>query len=107
MNLFALAAILIGLGIAAAVAVRAIGGNIAVVDDWRVAWRYYSTWGWLFVAMLPDLWNSLLAGGYLDAGDVPSEFSWSVKIALAGTFILKQIKQVERPAPPEFKGGKG
>lgn len=102
MNLLALLAIIIGLGIAAAFAVRAIGGNVTVVDDWRTAWRYYSTWGWAFVALLPDLWNGLLAGGYLDAGDVPQEFSWSIKLALIGTFLLKQVKQVKRPELPDF-----
>lgn len=105
-TILAIVALLIGLVLAFAVAVRALGGNVALVDDWKSAFRYYSTWGWMFVAMLPDLWNSLIAGGYLDQGDVPSEFSWSVKLALIGTFILKQIKQVERPAPPVF-GPKG
>lgn len=104
--ILAVFALLIGLVLAFAVAVRALGGNIALVDDWKLAFRYYSTWGWMFVAMLPDLWNSLIAGGYLDQGDVPSEFSWSVKLALIGTFLLKQIKQVDRPAPPVF-GNKG
>lgn len=102
MNLLGLLALVIGLAVAAAFAVRALGGNIALVDDWKLAFRYYSTWGWMFVALLPDLWNSLIAGGYLDQGDVPSEFSWSVKLALIATFVLKQIKQVERPAPPVF-----
>ena len=101
-TIIAILAIVIGLGIAAAVAVRAIGGNVTLVDDWRKAWRYYSTWGWLFVAMLPDLWNGLIAGGYLSMDDVPREFSWAVKLALAGTFFLRQIQQVKAPALPDF-----
>ena len=35
-------------------------------------------------------------------GDAPQEFSWSVKLALIGTFLLKQVKQVKRPDLPDF-----
>lgn len=100
MNLLALLAILIALGIAAAVAVRAIGGNISVVDDWKKAWSYYSTWGMAFVAMLPDLWNAAVSGGYLGEGDVPDTFSWTIKAGLLMTFLIKQIRQVKPPTSP-------
>lgn len=100
--LLAIATILIALCIVAAVAVRAIGGNITLVDDWKSAWRYYSTWGWLVVAMLPEVWNALITGGYLNADDVPDQFSFYTKIGLAAVFALKMIQQVKRPKLPDF-----
>lgn len=104
MNLLALLAIVIALGIAAALGVRAIGGNISVVDDWKKAWSYYSTWGMAFVAMLPDLWNAAISGGYLDQGDVPGAFSWAVKIGLLATFLIKQVRQAQPPKLPFDNG---
>lgn len=100
MNLLALLAIIIALGIITALGVRAIGGNIAVVDDWKKAWLYYSSWGMAFVAMLPDLWNAAISGGYLDQADVPGAFSWAIKAGLLLTFLIKQIRQVKPPAIP-------
>ena len=100
MSLFAILAIVIALGIAAALAVRAIGGNISLVDDWKKAWSYYSSWGMAFVAFLPDLWNAAISGGYLSDGDVPDTFSWAVKIGLLTTFLIKQIRQVKPPKSP-------
>lgn len=102
LTLLATLAILIGLGIAMALAVRAIGGNFTLVEDWKKAWRYYSTWGMAFVALLPDLWNGLLTAGYLNTDEIPQGFSWSIKIALIGTLIIRQVKQIKPPKLPEW-----
>ncbi|HOU64680.1 MAG TPA: hypothetical protein PK861_01435 [Thermomonas sp.] len=106
MSLLSLLGIVIALFIVMAVAVRAIGGNFLLVDDWRKAWKFYSTWSLAFLALLPDLWNSLagagFVGGYSD--DIPPAFNWALKIGVMVAFLLRQVKQVKAPELPDFDG---
>lgn len=104
MNLTLLAtfALLIGIAIAMALAVRAIGGNITLIDDWKKAWRWYSTYALLFISLLPDLFNGLAAGGYLDGTPIEREFSWALKLVTGGAFLLRIIKQLPKPKLPDW-----
>lgn len=102
LSLLATLAVLIGIGIAFALAVRAIGGNIGLVEDWKKAWRWYSTYAFVFLALLPDLFNGLLQGGYLSGTPVDEKFSWIAKVFIAGAFILRSIRQIKPPALPEW-----
>ena len=100
MNIFILLLILIALVLVCAVAVRAIGGNFMLVDDWCKAYKFYSTYALGLVAFLPDIFNGLLAGDYLAGTPVSDQFSMWLKIGAGLTFVLRMIKQVKPPASP-------
>lgn len=103
MNLYLIAAALVALGVLAAVGVRALGGNLAVLDHWKQAWRYYSTFGLLLIAELPNIWNAVMASGALSMDAVPGEFVWATRIMAAVTAALLYIKQVDRPEAPDLR----
>lgn len=103
MNFYLIAAALVALGVLAAVGVRALGGNLAVLDHWKQAWRYYSTFGFLLIAELPNIWNAVMASGALTMDAVPGEFVWATRAMAIATAALLYVKQVERPKAPELK----
>lgn len=104
--LFTLLAVVIVVAIACALLVRAIGGRLTVIEDWKKAWKFYSMWALVFIGMLPDLWNSMIASGIAFSGDeVPGAFSWTIKSVVAGAFALRFVKQAGKPPePPDFDG---
>ncbi len=104
MNLTLILALLVILVLVAALAVRAIGGNITLVEDWTKAWKWYSTYALLFVGALPDVFNALLAGDYLSGTPVSEEFTWWVRAAAGATFVLRSLRQVKPPPAPTFDG---
>jgi hypothetical protein len=102
MYLLIIAAV-IAVVIVGAVLVRAIGGNITILDHWKQAWKFYSTWFLLLLAESPNIWNAAIAAGVFEVEAVPGEFAWMTRIASLGTFIVLYIKQLpKRPAPPEW-----
>ena len=101
-DLILVLAALVAIFILGAVAVRALGGNITVVDDWKKAWKWYSTYALALVAFLPEIFNALLAGDYLGGAPVSDDFSFWLKAAAAGTFVLRTLKQVPKPEAPTF-----
>lgn len=107
MNVLLLFAVIVGLCILAAVAVRAIGGNITLVEHWKLAWRFYSTYALLLVAELPGIWNAVVSSGGVNVDEVPGEFAWATRAMAAVTAVLIYIKQADRPRPqrPDFNAG--
>lgn len=102
MNLYLLLALVVAAAIAGALMVRAIGGNFTLIEDWKKAFTFYSTYALGLVAFLPDIFNGLLSGGYLEGTPVGDQFSLWVKIGAALTFFLRMIKQVPKPQLPKF-----
>lgn len=100
MNLYLIFAALVLLVIVSAVAVRAIGGNIKVIEHWKQAWKFYSTWLLLLIAEAPNIWNGAIAAGVIDVANVPGEFSWFTRAASLVTFLLLYIRQA--PKPPDL-----
>lgn len=104
MNLVTILWALVALAVVAAVAVRAIGGNLRLVSHWKLAFKYYSTYGALLLAFLPDFWNALVAAGTFDGLD--GEFGlWqniTIKALVAWNLLVSQIKQVDAPKKPDF-----
>lgn len=98
--LLAAAAVLVV--IALAVGVKFLGGNLSIVGHWRDTLRYYSTWGLAIVAESPNIWNAAIASGVLEAGDVPGEFAWATRALAVWVFWTTRVKQIDRPAKPNF-----
>ncbi|GGD45750.1 hypothetical protein [Pseudoxanthomonas indica] len=107
MNLLLLVALIVAFVVAAALGVRAIGGNITLVEDWKKAWRWYSTYGLILLAAMPDIFNALLAGDYLAGTPVSEEFSWWIRIGAGATFLLRSLNQLKRPDLPKFDSTDG
>jgi hypothetical protein len=99
MILLALAALIVTV-IAAAIAIKALGGNIALVDDWKKAWRYYSSYGLLLLAELPAIWAAAASEGLVSGVDLPEGYAWAQRAIAWGTFIVLRVKQIDRPGNP-------
>ena len=85
-----------------AIGIRAAGGNIALVDHWTAFLKHYSTYALLLVGMLPEIFNEIVTGGFLDGTEVSQEFSWLNKGLVLFTFIVLKIKQAPKPTKPIF-----
>lgn len=102
-QLFALLGLVILAVLVGALMVRAIGGNITLLDDWKQAARWYSTWGLIGVGMLPDLWNTAVAHGYVSWDAVPGAFGNALKFSVLAVFVVSKIKQGGSAPPlPDF-----
>ena len=97
----ALAAIVL-FAIIVAIGIRAAGGNIALVDHWTAFLKHYSTYALGLVAFLPEIFNEIVSGGYLDGTEVSETFSWANKAMVLFTFIVLKIKQAPKPSKPLF-----
>lgn len=102
MNPILILALLVGVVVLGALLVRAIGGNFTLIEDWQKAWKFYSTYALALIAFLPEIFNGILSGGYLEGAPVGEDFSFWLKIGAAATFALRMVKQVPKPALPEF-----
>ena len=103
MNLLLLiVALLILATIVTAILIRAAGGNIALVDHWTAFLKHYSTYALGLVAFLPEIFNEIVSGGYLDGTEVSETFSWANKAMVLFTFIVLKIKQAPKPDKPTF-----
>lgn len=95
-------AVLIALGILGAVAVRALGGNIALVEDWKKTITYYSQWAWGLMLILPTAINEAAAEGLFDLNGLGSTETWMIRgVALMG-LLSRLIAQRPKPAKPVF-----
>ena len=97
---FYIIAVIVLAVIAFALLIRAIGGNFTLIQDWRKAWKFYSTYMLALVAFLPEIFNAIVSGGYLEGDPVSEKFSFWLKIGAGTTFALRMIKQVPKPKSP-------
>lgn len=75
-----------------------------IISDWRQGWKFYSTWALALLAVMPDVYNALLAAGLLDAEVMPELASWAVRLVAIAGIVSRFISQT-RPdaAKPEIK----
>lgn len=103
MNLiYILIALVVLAGILLAISIRAAGGNLALVDHWKAAFKHYSTYGLGLIAFLPEIFNEVIRGGYLDGTEVSDSFSWINKALVLFTFLVAKIRQAPKPSLPTF-----
>lgn len=94
--------VLIVCGILGAMAVRALGGNIALIEDWKKAFSYYSQWVWGLMLVLPTAINQAAAEGLFALDGLGSTEAWIIRgTALLGLFS-RLIAQRPKPAKPVF-----
>lgn len=71
-----------------------------LIDGWNKAYKMYSTWFFIIIGALPDIYNQAIASQVIQADAVPVVFSRIINmIAFAGltSRLLKQ-KRVEKDA---------
>ncbi|UNK43446.1 hypothetical protein MNO14_05010 [Luteimonas sp. S4-F44] len=68
-----------------------------IVTDWRKVWRYYSTWVLALLALMPDLYATLVASGLLAGDGIPSVASWIIRCLAVAGIALRFVSQA-RPA---------
>lgn len=99
MNILLILLLLVAAVLIAVVAVRAIGGNALVIDDWRKAWKFYSVWGIAVLGAIPDIYNALVGSGLVGGDDAPNTLTWAARIAAIGVLLLRLVNQ-QKPALP-------
>lgn len=102
MNLFLILASLVALGIAGALAVRAIGGNFRLVEDWKKAFKWYSTWAAGFIFLIPTMVNQAAAEGLFDFEGMGTWEGWLVRGSAAALFLTRIVSQHQKPELPDF-----
>lgn len=105
MNIIAIIGTIAGLGLAAAFAVRAIGGNIALAADWKKAATFYSSWAIVVLGSLPDIYNAVVTSGLLEGTDAPEKLTWAARVLAVGGLMLRLVNQ-KKPAEPDFGADK-
>lgn len=71
-----------------------------LVSDWRQVWRYWSTWAFALLALMPDLYQALVAAGLLGDGTMPDTAAWMVRgLAIAG-IVSRFINQAKPDGLP-------
>lgn len=71
-----------------------------LVSDWREVWKYYSTWAFALLALVPDIYTALVAAGLVESGDMPGTASWIVRgVAIAG-IVARFINQAKPDGLP-------
>ena len=68
-----------------------------LVDDWRDVWKYYSTWALAVLAVMPDIYNALLAADLLNTDDIPDYAAWAIR----GVAVLGIVSRFINQAKPE------
>ena len=68
-----------------------------LIDDWRQAWKFYSTWALAVLAVMPDIYNALLAADLLNTDDIPDYAAWAIR----GVAVLGIVSRFINQAKPE------
>jgi hypothetical protein len=99
--LVALVALAVAIGWAArrqAALVAAEQKVALLVSDWRQAWKWLSVQAFVLVGVMPDLYNGIVAMGWLDDPLVPAHLRWALRI-LGGVGILLRLLNQQRKPP--------
>lgn len=69
-----------------------------LVDEWRQAWKMLSVWAFAVIGIAPDLYSGIVAMGWLDDGNVPAAFVWTLR-GLAVLGIGARLLRQRKPEP--------
>jgi len=67
--------------------------KIELIDGWRQAWRFYTFWMSVIVAVTPDLLNLAIQHEVLKVEEVPAWFSYTLKMLTFTWMAARLIKQ--------------
>lgn len=69
-----------------------------LISDWRQGWKFYSTWFFATLAVMPDVYNALLAAGLLSADVMPETAAWIVRLVAIAGIVSRFISQAKPDA---------
>ena len=99
MNLLPYLLLFVAVVFVSVLAVRAIGGDLRLIADWKKAWTFYSTWAFVVLGALPDIYNALISSGLFDSADSPEGLTWSIRAAALAGLLLRLVRQYRPPLP--------
>ena len=75
-----------------------------LIVDWKQGWKFYSTWALAVLAVMPDVYNAILAADLLNTDDIPDYAAWAIRgVAILG-IVSRFINQAKPDgAPPEVE----
>lgn len=84
--------------------------KVSIVENWREFWKWHSLYVFAFIAMMPDIWNLIVASGLLHDTPIGQNLDLALKfVALFGAILrlvktqvefVKQKQELEKPADP-------
>lgn len=73
-----------------------------LVVDWKQGWKFYSTWALAVLAVMPDIYNALLAADLLNTDDFPDYGVWAIRIVAIAGIVSRFVSQAKPDSvPPE------
>lgn len=78
-------------------AVKAIGGNVGLIADWKRGYLFLSAWGIAVLGAWPDIYNAILASGFLSGDTAPEALTWGGRV-LAIAALIGRFVATKRPA---------
>lgn len=81
--------------------------EVALIDNWKNAWRFLTVQFMAFVAIAPDIYNFLVAQNWIDIDPAPGSLSATLKIVATICIFLRMVKQnIPAPTPSPVPEGK-
>lgn len=78
--------------------------DILLIDEIKHCWKALSVWALVLVGAAPDIYQGVVAMGWLDDEGVPPAFVWSIRtlavLGIVGRYI-RQRKDVKPLPPPQ------
>lgn len=67
--------------------------KVELIDGWKNAYRFYSFWASVIIAVMPDLLNLAISHEIIKAEEIPQWFSYTLKVSTFGWMAARLIKQ--------------
>ena len=65
-----------------------------LIEDWKTAYKKFSVWFFIVIAIAPDFYNAIMAAGLLDKA--PQPLIWIIRILAACGILSRLIKQGDK-----------
>lgn len=78
-----------------------------LVDEFKHCWKMLSIWTFALIGVAPDLYQAVVAMGWLQDENVPQSFVWTLRglavAGIVGRLIKQRATTKPLPAPQEPK----
>lgn len=79
--------------------VKLVKGDVSLIEDWKRGYTFLSTWGIAVLGAWPDIYNAILASGFLAGDTAPEALTWGGRalaiLALIGRFVSQKKPAVD------------
>ena len=67
--------------------------KIELIDGWKKAYRLYTFWMSVIIAVMPDILNLAIRYELITADEIPTWFSQTLKLATVAWMAARLVKQ--------------